>query len=140
MSTEYPFTGTDNTVSTETELPLAKEYAWNFDVDRFIYDNTGAHVIVEGAEAIKVWIYKALKTKRRSYLAYSWQYGFEIEPFIGKLPTDARLSELKRAITECLMVNPYIKSIDNIDISRSGTHITINITLTTVYGEVNLVV
>ena len=58
MSDEFPFTGT-NTIATEEDLPLYKEYAWDFDTDKFIYDNAGNHVLGEGNEAIKVWIYKA---------------------------------------------------------------------------------
>ena len=61
MSEEFPFIGT-NIAVTEEDLPLYQEYAWNFDIDKFIYDNAGNHVLVEGNEAIKVWIYKALKT------------------------------------------------------------------------------
>ena len=57
MSDEFPFTGT-NTVTAEEDLPLYKEYAWVFDTDKFIYDNAGNHVLVEGNEAVKVWIYK----------------------------------------------------------------------------------
>lgn len=135
MSEEFPFTGT-NTVATEEDLPLYKEYAWDFDTDKFIYDNAGNHVLVEGNEAIKVWIYKALKTERFRYTAYSWQYGIELKKFIGKVMTvGERISEFKRAIIECLMVNPYIKSINSITINREKTELNCEIDLTTVYGE-----
>ena len=135
MSEEFPFTGI-NTTTSETELPLYREYAWDFDADHFIYDNFGNHVLVEGNEALKVWIYKALKTERFRYTAYSWQYGIELKKFIGKVMTvGERISEFKRAIIECLMVNPYIKSINSITIERDKTNLTCDIDLTTVYGE-----
>ena len=135
MSEEFPFTGT-NTVTAEKDLPLYKEYAWDFDTDKFIYDNVGNHVLVEGNEAIKVWIYKALKTERFRYTAYSWRYGIELKKFIGKVMTvGERISEFKRVIIECLMVNPYIKSINSINITRDKTNIDCEINLTTVYGE-----
>lgn len=135
MSDEFPFTGSNKPIE-EKDLPLYKEYAWNFEVDKFIYDNAGNHIIVEGNEAIKVWIYKALKTERFRYTAYSWQYGIELKKFIGKvMSVGERISEFKRAIIECLMVNPYIKSINSITISQEKTKLTCEIDLTTVYGE-----
>ena len=138
MSADFPFIGAEVTAA-EEELPLFTQPAWNFEVDRFILDENGQHVIVTGKEALKVWIYKALKTERFSYMAYSWQYGIELHPFIGKvMSVQERYSELKRVITECLMVNPYILSVDAIDFSpaKKENEVTTTITLTTVYGEV----
>lgn len=135
MSDEFPFTGSNKPIE-EKDLPLYKEYAWNFEVDKFIYDNAGNHILVEGNEAIKVWIYKALKTERFRYTAYSWQYGIELKKFIGKvMSVGERISEFKRAIVECLMVNPYIKSINSIVITQEKTKLICKINLTTVYGE-----
>lgn len=138
MSNEFPFIGSGRQEAAQS-LPLFKELAWDFGKDNFIYTETGAHKIVDGNEAIKTWIYKALRTERYSYLAYSWQYGIELEPFIGKvMSVQERYSELKRVIVECLMVNPYILSINKIDFSKNGVKVVCNIDLTTVYGEVNV--
>ena len=139
MSVEYPFTGTVTANTYTSDLPTPKEYAWDFENDCFLYDADGRLKIVEGDEAIKIWIYKALSTERFRYLAYSWQYGIELRPFIGKvMSVQQRYSEIKRVIVECLMVNPYIKSIDTIDIQHEGDTVAISITLTTIYGEVSL--
>ena len=53
---------------------------------------------------------------------------------------DERYSELRRVITECLMVNPYIKSIDSFTLApeNHGELVRVRITLTTVYGEVEI--
>lgn len=139
MSVEYPFTGTVTANTYTSDLPTPKEYAWDFENDCFLYDADGRHKIVEGDEAIRIWIYKALSTERFRYLAYSWQYGIELRPFIGKvMGVQQRYSEIKRVIVECLMVNPYIKSIDTIDIQHEGDTVDISITLTTIYGEVSV--
>lgn len=139
MSVEYPFTGTVTANTYTSDLPTSKEYAWDFEKDCFLYDADGRLKIVEGDEAIKIWIYKALSTERFRYLAYSWQYGIELCPFIGKvMGVQQRYSEIKRVIVECLMVNPYIKSIDTIDIQHEGDTVDISITLTTIYGEVSV--
>lgn len=137
MSVEYPFTGTVTANTYTSDLPTPKEYAWDFENNCFLYDADGKHRIVEGDEAIKIWVYKALNTE--SYLAYSWQYGIELRPFIGKvMGVQQRYSEIKRVIVECLMVNPYIKSIDTIDIQHEGDTVNISIMMTTIYGEVNV--
>ncbi len=141
MSVEFPFSGaTDEMIaqtSTEDSLPLFTEYAWNFDLDKFIYDGKGKHVIVTGKEAVKVWVYKALKTERYEHLAYSWQYGIEVKQFIGLvMQVGDRKEELKRVIVDCLMINPYIKSIDSVEMDIDGHKLNCTISMTTVYGEV----
>lgn len=143
MSEDFPFVGSvSEAASTRTEtedLPLLTEYAWDFNTDKFLYDGDGHHIIVTGKEALKVWIYKALKTERFVHEAYSWSYGIELKPFIGKvMGVKERYSELRRVIVECLMVNPYIKSIDSVTFAQDGPTVTCNITLTSIYGEVSL--
>lgn len=134
---EYPFASVQTT-STETELPLFKEYDWDFDNDRFVYDINGNHILLEGNEAIKIWCYKALKTERFMYLAYTHGFGIEMYPFIAKvMGVFERKSELRRMVTEALMVNPYIVSVDSItfDEENRGEDMEIHIVMTTVYGE-----
>lgn len=139
MSIEFPFVGTTEAQTYTGDLPVPKEYAWDFENDCFLYDKNGQHVIVEENEAIKIWVYKALCTERFRYLAYSWQYGLEVRPFIGKvMGVQQRYSEIKRIIIECLMVNPYIQSIDSVDISHEKDQVTIDVSLTTIYGGVNV--
>ena len=140
MSSEFPFIGAMRDI-VAGNLPLFQEYAWDFERDCFIYDVNGRHILLTGNPALEVWIYKALKTERFEYLAYSWQYGIELKPFIGKvMGVQERYSELRRVITECLMVNPYIKSIDSFSITPENRAelVRVHITLTTVYGEVEI--
>lgn len=134
---EYPFASVTVT-QTKTELPLFKEYDWDFDNDCFVYDSNGNHVLLEGNEAIRIWCCKALKTERFMYLAYTHGYGIELYPFMAKvMGVLQRKSELKRMVTEALMVNPYITSVDSItfDEASMGEEMEIHIVMTTVYGE-----
>lgn len=140
MSSEFPFIGAMRDI-VAGDLPLFQEYAWDFERDCFLYDVEGRHILLTGNPALEVWIYKALKTERFEYLAYSWQYGIELKPFIGKvMGVQERYSELRRVITECLMVNPYIRSIDSFSITPENRAelVRVHITLTTVYGEVEI--
>lgn len=140
MSEQFPFLGTTSALDT-TKLSLFKMYAWDFEKDCFIYDDNGKHILLEGNPALEVWIYKALKTQRFVYLAYSWRYGAELKKFIGKvMGVMERKSELKRMITECLMVNPYIRSIDKFEFveTENARDLQLNITLTTIYAQMTV--
>lgn len=140
MSEDFPFIGSANT-TTAASLEMFHEYAWDFEKDCFILDGNGNMILLEGNAALKVWIIKALRTERYNYLAYSWRYGSEIKRFIGRvMGVGERRSELRRNIIETLMVNSYIKSIDNIEFAETanGTDLEIKIYLTTVYGKMTL--
>lgn len=137
MSSEFPFTGTTNAVTNE-ELPLFRMYAWDFDNDKFLYDGNGRRILLSGDEALKVWIYKVLRTERFVWLAYSRRYGIELYPFIAKVMNyGERYSEMRRMIIEALLVNPYIKSVDRVEFTEKnhGEYLEADIDLTTIYGK-----
>lgn len=119
----------------EKSLPVFREYAWDFENNRFLREG-GTHKIVTENEALKVWIYKALKTERWRYQVYDNDYGIELEQFIGKRTNNAPSAmEIKRFISEALLANPYIKTIDDIQFSLENDNLSYEISLTTVYGS-----
>lgn len=133
---DFPFLNAVTTTS--STLPMFKCYSWDFDNDDFNYDENGNILMAEGNDALKIWIKKALRTERYMYLAYSNNYGSEIKNFLNKvMSVGERKAELRRSVIESLMINPYIKSIESIDITESehGRKLTINISLTTIYGS-----
>lgn len=126
------------TLSEDEELPLYKEYAWDFKSNKFILED-GKFKIVQGNEALKVWIWKTLKTVRYRYLSYSWNYGQEYENLIGKgLSAEALKLEVQRYIKEALLINPYIKDIYNLSISIDGSKLNVEFITSTIYGEVDI--
>ena len=85
---------------------------------------------------MKVWIYKTLKTERWRYRVYDNAYGIELEQFIGAYTNNSdNAAEVERYISEALLVNPYIKSIDDVQATIDGDSLSYTITLTTVYGS-----
>lgn len=117
------------------DLPMLQEYAFDLEKNEFKLRN-GKHYLVSGNEALKIWVKKALMTERFRYDAYSNGYGSELESLIGAVLTNSeRQSEIKRMIIEALMVNPYIVSIDNIEIVFDGSKLIANIELTSIYGK-----
>jgi len=124
------------TVTASTELPLAKEYAWDYDLNDFLLVD-GKNVIVTGKEAVKVWIWKALHTPKNRYRAYTKTYGNELETLVNSgLSTGALRSELERYLKESLLINAYITGIKSIEISIDGSKTDVSFTATTVYGDV----
>ena len=140
MSAEFPFLSSTQALDITT-LPLFEMYAYDFDKNEFVRDGNGKMILLEGNPALEIWIVKALMTQRFVYLAYSWRYGSELKKFIGKvMGVQERKSELKRMITECLMVNPYIRSVDSIEFEEDehNREMKVTITLTTIYGKLVL--
>ena len=96
---------------------------------------SGQTYLVEGNEALRIWIYKALTTERFRYTAYDADFGSEIDTLIGSpLNSDIAKSELKRFITEALMVNPYIEELGNFQITQTGSGVKAEFDCTTIYG------
>ena len=115
-------------------LPVAKEIAIDFSTGNPIIKN-GDFVIVEKNEAIKVWCYYALKIAKGRFLAFTNNYGSELEEkIIGKQYNSDTQKQVKRIVEDCLLVNKYIKSIDNVAVSFNDK-INIEIELTTVYQK-----
>lgn len=69
----FPFIDSTST-STETndELPMLKEYAYDFEKNELLLDEGGRTYMVEGNEALRIWIFKALFTERCLNTAYSF--------------------------------------------------------------------
>lgn len=96
----------------------------------------GQHIIVQENEALKVWIYKTLKTERFRYVAYHDSYGIELEKYIGQANIPGTAEMIKKDIIEGLQVNPYIVSIDKLDITKQEDDIVeITIYLTSIYSK-----
>ena len=120
------------------EFPTYKEIAWDFKNNQPVIEN-GEFKIVEGNEAIKVWIYLSLLTPNKQYPIYSWDYGSEVKELIGKNYTKALTEvEAQRLIEECLLINPYITDIQVTDTSFKDSILTCNIKVTTMYGDLEV--
>lgn len=120
------------------ELPMYYEVGWDYLKDEPLIENN-EFVIVEGNEAIKVWIYKAIKTVRYQYPIYSWDYGCEISSLVGQKYTKGLTkSEAERYIKEAILINPYITDVKIIDIDFSEDILSVSIQVDTIYWEVNV--
>ena len=142
----YPFidflADTNIDIPEDEPLPLYREIAWDFKNDHPLIENN-EFKIVEMNDAISVWIYHAIKTYRYAFSIYSWDFGCEIDTLLGQNYTPAHTkAEVTRYITDALMINPYILSIEKIIVDFDGDTLHVDVRVITVYEEleVNFVV
>lgn len=124
--------------TSNVELPLFKEIAIDFETGEPLLKKND-FIILEGKEALKVWVWKTLKTDRNRYLIHSESYGNDLSDNIGqiydKVVKDAlMINEIK----ECLLVNPYITNVYNFSITtlEESRHPVISFYVDTIYGVV----
>ena len=110
-----------------TELPLACEVRWDFTKDEPIWHG-GNPATVTGAEAVLVWAWNTINN-----------YGQDLQSLIGEAyGDDIRQSEAIRCIREALEINPYIKTVHQIDVMFEGSVLHLSFKAKTIYGEVTL--
>jgi hypothetical protein len=134
----FPFIEPEEDVLLSEDLPIPKEWAWDFERNDFLLMNNKPY-LVEGLEAVRIWAYKALMTERFKYEVYSWEYGSEIYSLIGSGFTRSAVdSEVPRLVWEALQPNPYITSVNNININFDGDSLTVEIIIETIFGDVEV--
>lgn len=138
MSGIFPIVQPEAASRGTASLPLCKEVAWDFNAGKPIF-SAGRPVTVTGAEAVKVWAWKAIRTARFRHDIYTWDYGCEVEDLVGRAFTPAvKESEAVRYIKEALAPNPYITDVRQVDVTFSGAELTIRCSISTIYGEVEV--
>jgi phage baseplate assembly protein W len=76
---------------------------------------------VDGDDALRQFIRKALLTARTTYLIYDNQYGNEIDTLIGQNVNNALFdAEIVRMVREALIYDDRVTSVSNFVITRSA--------------------
>lgn len=128
IDTDISSVGTSPTVMT-----IPKEYGIDFDTGQL----TGK--IVEGKEAIKVWVWNCLHTSRFRYGIHSWNFGWNPEEYIGQGVTLEYIqADAESEIEEALMVNQYITGIDDFTAELNDGALHIGFTVLTEFGSVGV--
>ncbi len=141
MESIFPFIDPIETeLEEETAIPMAREWAWDFERSEFKTKN-GKMYLVEGNEAVKIWLWKLLSTVRFRYLIFDWDYGHELEDLIGQGYTEGYLnSEAERYIREAIEYNleDYVIDIEGLEVDFKGSTLKVSFTAITPYGEVEI--
>lgn len=91
---------------------------------------------VDGDDAIKQYVAKAIRTARNRFLIYNDEYGCELEDLIGANVTRELLEdEIPRVITEALIYDDRIASVGSFVISNTGDSVFIKFTVTLTTGQ-----
>ncbi|MEX0084828.1 DUF2634 domain-containing protein [Clostridium butyricum] len=113
------------------DIPLLKEYAWDFDKDDFLLEN-GKFVIVEGLEALKIRNYFSLKIYKGRFFIYKNKVGSRLKDLIGKDRNYVSL-HVKEMIEEALLDNVYVTGIEDLEIRYNNGKIIVGFTVLNIY-------
>ena len=121
---------TNSVLSTTLTVERQPTKTYNFDIENDVING-----FCDGLESMKQVIYKILNTERYEHIMYSWNYGIELRDLFGE-PINYVISELQRRVTEALVQDDRIKSVDgfNYNIDRKTVHL--NFTVHTIFGDV----
>jgi phage baseplate assembly protein W len=126
---------TNHEAGSDAVSEYGKELAFDFTRGELIIEN-GRPKLVEGIDAVKIWIEKTLRTARYRYPIYSFEYGCELEDLIGiEIPSDVLESEIKRVIAEAIIYDDRIESVEDFKISRSSDCLHLTFRVVTVFGD-----
>lgn len=114
-------------------VKMPKEYGINFQTGQL----TGK--IVEGIEAIKVWIWLCLHTERFRHAIYSADYGTSFEQYIGHVLSDEYINtDCESEISDALLINEYIESIEDFEAVRNSDSLNISFRVVTKFGSIEV--
>lgn len=134
----FPFLDPQAVLDGTQALPVAREVKWDFAAGRPVY-RAGQPVFVERAAAVAVWAWNALHTERWRWPLFTGNYGNEIDSLMGQTwSEDYKRAEVRRYVTECLMVSPYVKRLDNMAITFHAGKLIVKFDLVSIYGMVQM--
>ena len=122
---------TNNILSYDLEMETEPSVNYKMNIKQDIINGT-----VDELEAMKQVIYKILNTERYQYIIYSWHYGIELMDLFG-MPVIYVIPELERRITEALIQDERIESVDDFEFDSSEKRtVKASFTVHTIFGDV----
>jgi len=119
-----------------SQVKYGRSFIFDFEQGDFILSPTGKVVEVDGVEAYRQWAQKTLLTPRYRHPIYSRNYGQEFEDLLRRNLTRAgNESEIKRMVTEALMVDPRTASVGDFTFDWQEDTVYFTCTVTTAQGE-----
>ena len=131
MFPEYePTINMDDEIETTSN---GKSFLFDFSVGDFVVRD-GKVLEAEGAEALKIWIEKILKTEKGKFKIYD-EYGADIFGLINSdHPQVFIQAEIQAEIQEALLKNTDILSVENFTFNREKRTLTVNFDVNSIYG------
>lgn len=114
-------------------VKVPREYGIDFQTGQL----TGK--IVEGLEAIKVWIWLCMHTERFRHAIYSADYGTSLEQYIGHMLSEEYINtDCESEISDALLINEYIESIEDFEAVRNSDSLNISFRVVTKFGSLEV--
>ena len=114
-------------------VKVPREYGIDFTTGQL----TGK--IVEGLEAIKVWIWLCMHTERFRHAIYSADYGTSLEQYIGHMLSEEYINtDCESEISDALLINEYIESIEDFEAVRNSDSLNISFRVVTKFGRIEV--
>lgn len=90
---------------------------------------------IDEIEALKQAIFLILNIERYDHIIYSWNYGVELKDLFG-MPIPFVLPEIKRRVTEALVQDDRIDSVDTFKFVVNKGKVLATFTVHSIYGEI----
>lgn len=117
-----------NTVAQEQKPSLT----WKLDLS-----SNRVKGMIDDKDAILQAVEKILLTERYAYRIYSWNYGAELQFYIGK-DTDFVLADAERTIREALLQDDRILDIEDFSAKQTDLNsVSVSFTVVSVAGSFN---
>ena len=121
---------TNSVLSTTLKVEKQPTKTYKLDIENNIING-----FCDDLESMKQVIYKILNTKRYEYIMYSWNYGIELDDLFGE-PISYVVSELRRRITEALIQDDRIQSVDDFEYQTDKKTVSLTFTVHTIFGDI----
>ncbi|MCL2568601.1 MAG: DUF2634 domain-containing protein [Oscillospiraceae bacterium] len=93
--------------------------------------------MVDGQEAVRQAVFLLLHTERYLHVIYSFDYGTELAGLGGNLDSFL-FPEIKRRVTEALLVDDRISGTSDFVFRRQRTRVEVRFTVHTIYGDLEM--
>lgn len=113
-----------------------KSFLFDFNKGDFVLKD-GKFVRIEGLEALKQWIWMNIKTEKYRFRVYDGtDFGLTLEQLIGSnYPFSFVTEEIKRVISDGLLVHESITDLSNWNFERDREQIIVSFEVNSIYGE-----
>ncbi len=114
-------------------IEVPREYGIDFTTGQL----TGK--MVEGLEAIKVWVWLCMHTERFRHAIYSSDYGTSLEQYFGHVLSDEYINtDCESEVTDALLMNEYIESVEDFEVVRDSDSLDIKFRVVTKFGSLEV--
>lgn len=98
---------TEEDLASESPVGYRNGIVFDYEIGDFLRDGMNKMLDSTGIESWKSWCINCLQTERYKHLAYSTDFGIEIDAALKASSREEAESILTRQITEALMADPY---------------------------------